>query len=584
MAFISARARFKSPDARRSWLPGVKPLVFAILLAGLCYQVLLPFAMIVWTSLKAVRPGDPGFLTLEFTFANYSRALASQSFWQSAWNTLEFAGAATSIAFVIGATTAWVVERTDMPLRRFVGLMMVARIIIPGILITASWILLASPNIGFFNQLARDVAGLRNPFNIYSFGGMVWVQSIEMAPLAFLLLSASFKSMDPRLEEAAAMAGANTTRALWRIALPLSMPAIAAAFLLIFVTTVETFEAPLLIGTRAKISVFTTEIYQATTQTPVNWGRSAAYSVTLLILSIVLLLAYSTLVRNSRRYQTISGKDFRPRRIELGRWRYAACALSLAVVATTTGAPLAVMIYASLLRTIQGNGVPFLARVSLTNYQQLIESGRVWTSLLNSTLLGVGTATFVVLLVALIAYFIHRTRLPGRKWLEFLAFAPIAIPGVVLGATFVWLYLLIPAPILGTLFIIGLAFVTKYMPFALRFVSNSLLQINPELEEAAEVAGVPFLWTFFRLILPLMKPGLVAAWFWVLVHAYRELTVALLLSRGGNRTAAVVILDLWQEGSFLKLSAFGVILFAILLTIVLLSNALQKRYGLREQY
>jgi iron(III) transport system permease protein len=188
-----------------------------------------------------------------------------------------------------------------------------------------------------------------------------------------------------------------------------------------------------------------------------------------------------------------------------------------------------------------------------------------------------------VLLVALISYFVQKTRLPGRRALDFLAFAPIAIPSVVLGATFFWFYLVVPLPLIGTLAIIGLAYLTKYMPVALRFVSASMMQIHAELEEAAQVAGVAWGRNFLRITLPLLKPGLLAAWFWVMVHAYRELTIALMLARAQNRTAAVVIFDLWEEGSFLRLGAFAVLMFMLLTALCAIARAISTRFGVTEQ-
>lgn len=550
----------------------------------LIYQVALPFLMIVWTSFKTVRPGEPDFLTLVMSLANYYEAFESDAFWSAVWNTVIFAGASTVLAFVLGAFVAWAVERTNMPLARFVGMMMIARIIIPGVLITISWILLASPNIGILNHLIRDIFGVRNFFNIYSMTGMIWVHSIEMVPLTFLLLSASFRSMDPRLEEASTMVGAGNWRTLRRISLPLALPAVGAALLLLFITSVETFEVPLLMGGRAGVRLLTTEIFQATSRTPVDFGISATYSVAMLALCIILLIAYFRLVRHGERYQTITGKDFRPRKIELGAWRYPVSALCLLIVFCITGVPLIVMLYASLLPFYQGPGVAAFKSMSLDNYTSLFQGDEIWQPMLNSFLVGIGTATIVVLVVALIAYFVHKTDFRGRKLLDYLAFASIAIPSVVLGATFMWFYLLIPLPVIGTLVIIMLAYLTKYLPFALRFVSNSMMQIHRELDEAAQVAGVPWARNFVKVMLPLLKPGLLAAWFWVMVHAYRELTVALMLARADNRTAAVLILDFWEQGSFLKLSAFGVIMFAVLLVIVLISHRLSRRYGVQEQF
>ena len=557
---------------------------FWLLLLVLVYQVAVPFGMILLTSLKTARPGDPKFLTLSFSLQNYSRAFLGAAFWSAAWSTFRFALASTAFSFVIGAFIAWVVERTNTPLRGLIGRLLVSRIVVPGILIVISWILVASPNIGLFNQLVLRWTGFRNVVNIYSFGGMVWVNSLELIPLTYLLLAASFKGMDPRLEEASAMTGANAWRTLRRIAFPLALPSAAAALLLLFVTTIETFETPLLLGGRAGVRVFSTEIYRDTSQTPIDWGLAATYSVALSVLSIGLLLIYFRLIRHGERYQTITGKDFRPRRLDLGAWRYFTCACAVLFVGLITGVPLMMMIYASLLSFYAAPSLAVFHSMTLGNYTALLADASAYLPIINSTILSICSATAIMLLVAMIAYFVQKTRIRGRRLLDFLGFAPVAIPGVVLGATFLWFYLIVPAPIIGTLTIIGLAYVTKFMPFALRFVSAAMMQIHSELEEAAQVAGVSWIRNFFKIILPLLKPGLLAAWFWVMVHAYREVAVALMLARSQNRTAAVYIYDLWEDGSFTRLSAFGVIMFLILITLVSISHSLGKRYGIKEQY
>jgi iron(III) transport system permease protein len=561
-----------------------RTIALVLLVLGLAWQVVIPFVMIIWTSLKTVRPGDPEFLSLTVTFANYVRAFGSSGFWSATWNTLAFASASTLAAFLVGAFIAWVVERTDTPLAKLIGMILIGRIIIPGILITISWILIASPNIGILNQLINQMFGVRNFFNIYTFWGMVWVQAIEMVPLTYLLLSASFQAMDPRLEEASTMTGAGNWRTLRRISLPLALPAALAALMLLFVTSIETFEVPLLMGGRAGVRVFSTEIFFNTSRTPIDWGLSATYSVAMLSVCIALLFVYFRLLRHGERYQTVTGKDFRPRRIELGKWRYLTCALSLLIVFLITGVPLLMMLYVSLLGFYQAPSWAAVQSMSLDNYRTLFSSASAMKPMLNSTILGIATASAVVLVVSLIAYFVHKTQIRGRKLLDYLAFAPIAIPSVILGSTFLWFYLLVPLPVIGSLTIIGLAYLTKYLPFALRFVSNSMMQIHPELDEAAQVAGVPWWRNFFKVTLPLLKPGLLAAWFWVMVHAYRELTVALMLARSENRTAAVLIFDFWDRGSFMQISAFGVVMFSLLLVLVLISHWIGKRYGIQDQH
>lgn len=569
----------KRPRFRIDWRQPILILVFFVLI----YQVVVPFVMIIWTSLKNVRPGEPGFLDFSFSAANYVRAFGDPLFWSATYDTLAFSLVSTLLSFLLGAFVAWTIERTNTPFARLIGVLLMARIIIPGILITISWILLASPNIGVLNSFVQNIFGIRNFFNIYSFWGMVWIHAIEMVPLTYLLLAAAFRSMDPRLEEASTMTGASTWRTLRRVSLPLALPAVGAALLLLFITTIDTFEVPLLVGARAGIRVYTTEIFLNTSRTPVNWGLSSTYSMALLILSMALLYVYFRLIRHGERFQTITGKDFRPRRIDLGRWRYLTCALSLLIVFLTTGVPFLMMLYASFLPFYQPPSAAAFASMTLANYTEIFRDDFFLQPLINSTILGIVTATVLVLFVTLIAYFVQKTQMRGRKVIDFLAFSAIAIPSVVLGAAMLWFYLLLPLPVIGTLTIIFLAYITKYIPFALRFVSSSMSQIHSELEEAAQVAGQSWARNFFRIILPLLKPGLLAAWFWVMVHAFRELTLALMLARANNRTAAVIIYDLWENGSFLRLSAFGVVIFFLLMAIVLISNAVSRHYGVKEQ-
>lgn len=571
--------------ARRVRMLDWRLAVFAILVVLLVWQVVVPLVMIVWASLKDVHPGEPAFLDLALTFSNYTRAFGTGNFAEATLNTINFAAASTAIAFLFGTFLAWVVDRTNTPLRGLIGVVTLARIIIPGILITVSWVFMASPAIGILNHLVEDLTGIKKAFDIYTFWGMVWVHGLEMVPLTYLLISAAFQSMDPRLEEASVMTGAGTLRTLRRISLPLILPAVAAVVLLLFITTVDTFDVPLLLGGRAGVPVYATEVYFNVARTPTDWGLASAYAMSLLVLSVVLLTVYFWLLRHSERYQTITGKDFRPRRIDLGAWKYLTSAVSLLLIFLITGVPFLTMLYASFLTFFEPPSLSAFQSMSLENYESLLgEEGFIVGPIINSTLLGLGSATAVMLVVSAIAYYVQKTRIPGRKALDFLAFSSIAFPSVVLGTAFLWLYLIVPAPILGTLTIIGLAYLTKYMPVALRFVSSSMLQIHDELEEAAVVAGVPWWKNFFRIFLPLLKPGLLAGWFWVMVHAFRELTIALVLARAENRTAAVLIYDLWEEGSFQELSAFGVLMFIILMALVGISHAIGRRYGIREQY
>lgn len=567
----------------RFWPKDPRMLLAAALALILFYQVVLPFLMIVWASLKIERPGELGFLSLDVTTFNYVRALGDNRFWNATWATLAFAGVSTTVAFALGGFLSWSLDRTNTPFAKAISLLLVGRIIVPGIIIVISWILIASPNIGILNSLIYNTFGVRNFFNIYSFWGMVWIQSLEMIPLTYLLLSGANQAMDPRLEEASIMTGASIWRTLRSITLPLSWPSIAAALLLLFITAVESFEVPLLIGGRAGVHVYTTEIYLRSSTAPTDWGLAATYAIALLGFCTLLLSIYFWMIRHSERYQTITGKDFKPRRTDLGRWKYLTSGLSMIIVFFITGVPFLMMLYVSFLSMYQPPSAAAFSSMSLVNYVRLFSNPdyALWP-LANSTFVGIATATIVVLLVAAISYFVQKTQMRGRKIFDYLAFASIAVPSVTLGAAFLWFYLLVPLPVIGTLAIIVLAFVTKFMPTALRFTSASMMKVHPELEEAAQVAGVSTLRNFFFIYLPLIKAGILAAWFWVMVHAFRELTISLMLSGSGNRTAAVVIFDLWSTGRFTQLAAFGVIMFLILIALISLSHLLSKRFGVQE--
>ncbi|MDH3241652.1 MAG: ABC transporter permease subunit, partial [Alphaproteobacteria bacterium] len=374
--------------ALRHRLANWRTVALGLLILLLIYQVIIPFLMITWASLKTARPGDPAFMEWGFTLANYFRAWADAAFVTATINTLWFSLTSTVMAFAGGLFLAWVVDRTNTPFARFIGMMTLARIIVPGVLITVSWILLISPNIGMINALIEGVTGIKAVFDIYTFWGMVWVHGIEMIPLAYLLISSAFQAMDPRLEEASTMTGAGTLRTLRRISLPLIAPAIGAALLLLFITTVETFEVPLLIGGRADIRVYTTEVFFNTSRVPTDWGLASTYSMALLLLSVVLLYFYFRLLRHGERYQTVTGKDYKPRRIDLGRWKYLTCAVSLLLVFMITGLPFLIMLYASLLPEDSVSMIEPLEMLTLENFAALFNEQDAFVPLWNSTLLG----------------------------------------------------------------------------------------------------------------------------------------------------------------------------------------------------
>ena len=554
--------------------------VAAFVIAFLIYQVVTPLLFLVWGSLKTVRPGAVGFFGPNVTFSNYIRAVTQGQFASAAINSLVYSFSAAVGALGLAIPLAWITERTDAPARSAIYGLAIVGLVIPGILTAVAWIFLASPNIGLLNKAASGLGFTSPPFDVFSLGGMIWVSIWQYLPLAFLLMSAAFQSMDPNLEEASAMSGHGVVRTTLRVTLPLALPSILAVLILLLISGLEAFEIPALLGLSGKVLVFSTLVYLNTSFAPSDIGLASAYAVFMLIISILLLTWYLRMTHRERAFATITGKGFRPRRIRLGHWRLPVAALALIILAVGVVLPLLVLLWASSLRFFQPPSLEALRLMKLVNYERLLASDTTRWAFKNSLILGVASATTTVVFVALIAWIVARTKLPGRKLLDFLAFVPIAVPGIVLGISLIWLYLNFPLPIYGTLWIIWLAYMIKYMPIVMRIMSASIAQVHPEMEEAAMICSSWFM-TLRRVLFPLLRPGLVAGWIWVMAHAFRELNTAILLSNQETRPVGVAMYALWTDGAFGTLAAFGVIVSLVVFISAVVAYLVGQRYGLQ---
>lgn len=541
----------------------------------LLYLTVFPLGMLLLGSFRV--EGQAG-LTLE----NYSGAYSEARIGSLLFNSLVYASGSALLAFALGTSLAWIVERTNTPLRQwFYGLSLVP-IIVPGVLGTIAWIYLLSPKIGWINTSLMAVLGLRDPpFDVFSLGGMIWVEGLHLSPLVFLTMSAAFKSMDPTLEESSLMSGAGTLATLRRVTLRLLLPATASALLIMFVRGLEAFEVPRFIGMPGKIFVFTSAIYDALHQNRPDFGGAGALAVGLLAISALGVLLFQRVAAGGDRYSTITGKAFRPRQLDLGRWRYAAAAFLLAYFLVIVGLPFFILLWSSLLPFYQNPSLAALDRVTLENYAFLFGYPRTEVAVRNSFLLGLGAATAVSALTAVIAWITIKTRLPGRGALDLLAFLPIGIPGLVLGVAMIWQYLTFPLPIYGTIWILIIAYTTKYLPYGMRTNSGAMAQIHRELEEAGQMSGASWWTTFTKITLPLLRPGFVAGWIYIFVVSVRELSASVLLATPDSLVLSVLIMDLYDSGKRAAVAALGVLMILALLLVVALVRKVSGQFGIR---
>jgi len=549
------------------------------------YLAAVPLVMLLYGSIRSAPIGEPG---ATYTIQNYVKAYFDKEFYLLFLNSLYFALGTCLITFVIGTYLAWVSERTNTPFKKVFVVMALIPFIIPGILSTIAWILLLSPKIGLINLTVKWALGLESsPFNVYSMWGMIWAEAIHLYPLVFLLMSAAFRNMDTSLEEAALSAGSSTATTLRRITLPLMRPAMFSVLLIVFVRAIEAFEVPALVGVPAKISLFTTKIFLAIHQFPSDFGLAGSYAVTLLVISTVGVLIYGRITRREERYATVTGKAYRPRVIDLGPWKYVTCASAFFIFFLAVVLPVFVLLWSSFIPYYGVPSAELMGKMTWANYKYVLNYPLALTAFKNSLYLSIGSATFIMLLTSVIAWITIKTKLPGRAFLDNMTFIPIAMPGIVLGVSLIWVYLTIPKfipflNIYGTMWVLLLAYITKFMPYGIRAASASMIQINKELEEASFASGGTWFQTFRKVILPLLMPGFTAGWIYISIIALRELSTSILLYSYDSTVLSIMAFDLWEGGQYTYVCALGVLMVLLLVAMAYVARKLGAKIGIRD--
>jgi iron(III) transport system permease protein len=519
-----------------------------------------------------------GFNT-ELGVRNYTRVLALGGV--DLWTTsLGFAAGSSLLAVAIGGISAWLVARTNVPFRQsvFIGafLSLSAPLIVKGI----GWILLLGPNNGLVNNVLRSFGMEGTPIALFSFGGMIFIEAVLWAPIAFLLIYPPLSAMDPTLEEAAAMAGASGWQTIWRITLPLARPSVLAVLLLSFIRVLESFEVPLLIGIPARIQTVTTALYQSMHSGFVpRYGEASAYAVLLVLAVSLPLYAYYRATRVAGMFATVTGKGYRPSRIDLGVWKYP-CALWVLLIPLSLAAPLLMMLWASFLPFYSNPSIADLGRLTLNNYSVVVTRNDTVSGIYNSLLVGSFSATAVVALALIMSWLVVRRRERMRWAIDAIASVPLVFPGIVLGIAILVQFLNMRfIPIYGTIWIVIFAFLVKFLPYGMRFGYAGILSIKAELEESARVSGAGEPTVLRRIVLPLALPAFLATWVYVFMNSIRDLSAAILLSGPNNAIVSIVILDLWNNGELPQLAALSMLVAGLGTALGVLFMRLSGRHA-----
>jgi iron(III) transport system permease protein len=555
-------------------------LVIAGSVALAAWLALVPVAFLLWQSFLTPETASA---PAELTWQNYATAYLTTETLRLFGNSVAFGIGSAAVAFVSGTFFAWVNERTDTPFKSLFFALSLVPLVIPAILFTVSWIFLASPKIGIINSALGGVFGTDAAFvDIYSLGGMVFVDGMHQSPLAFLLMTAAFRTMDPALEESALMSGASVAEVVWRVTLRLAWPAALAAFLILFVRAVESFEVPALLGLPVGIEVYTSSIYQAIQKYPSEVGLASAYGVTLLLIASLCIYVQSRVAADSARFSTVTGKGFRPRRMRIGGWRYVTAAVFVAYLMVVVVLPFLVLVWCSLQKFYSVPSLAAVQNLTFDAYRAVVAYPDILSVVRNTAVLALGTAVVVMLMTSVLAWIVVRTRWPGRSFLDTLVSLPLVFPGIVLGLAVMITYLHIDIGIYGTLWIMLVAYVTRFMPYGMRYATTSMLALHKELEDSAAMSGASWRMTFQRIILPLLKPGLIAGFIYIVIVSVRELSGSILLYSPGSEVVSIMIWEYWQNGQYVELSALGVMLIVVLLCFVLAAQFVGRRYGVAD--
>lgn len=569
MTTVMQRGQVAAPRTRRRL--SARHLTLAVVALILVYLVGGPLLYLLWGTF---------FDADGFTLDGFRRAFADEGAMTLVGNSVVFAVGSGAVAMVTGSGMAYLSARTDVPLRGLLFVASLVPLVIPPVIYAPAWVFLLDKDTGAISALLASVFG-SSPVDVFGMGGMVLVEGLHLAPIVFLFMVPSFRAMDPSLEESARVCGAGWLTVIRRVSLPLARPGIASAAVIVIVLGLEAFEIPVMLGEPSGTYVFTSRIYFLTNSYPTDLGAAGALSVTLMVVALALMLVSRLGQGGARSGQTVTGKAFRPTPIALGRARPWVGATVVAYLLIAVGAPLLMLVYVSLSPYFRTPSLSALSDLSFHNYERLSSVAGLGDAVVNTLVVAVISATAVMAVTALASWFVVRSGMRLTRLLDLLGVVPLVIPGIVLGLGLSFVYLRSPLPIYGTLVLLVIAYVTRFLPYGMRYAGAALAQIGNELEEAAQVGGASWWKTMRRVVLPLAAPGIVSGWIFVLMVSFRELASTALLAGPESEVLSVILFRQYNEGTFGNVAALGVVMVTLMIILVLGAFKIGSRFGVR---
>jgi iron(III) transport system permease protein len=532
--------------------------------AVLCMLIVLPMSWLVYFSFTD-RAGT-------FTLENFRQLIVNPIFFDPLITTVILATSSSIICCLVAAPIGWLVARTDMPLRRTVRALVTASFVTPPFLGAIAWELLAAPNSGLLNKAFRALTGAEQDeylFNIYTLTGLIFVISCYTFPYVFVLVTNALERIPADLEDASSILGGGTWTTARRVTIPLAMPALLAGALIAFLQAMTLFGSPAILALPAGFHTMTTKIWSLF-QYPPKPELAAAASLPLLVLTVLLLRAES-FVLGRRGYSIVGGRQGNPRLVKLGAWKWIGLALVFVVLLNPVFLPYGALLNAAFSR-VPSQFVTF-SNFTFHNIEFVFfELSATKLAFKNTAILCTLAATIGTVIAVVIAYVTTRRAIAGYRILGFLATAPVAVPGIVLGVGLFLSYTRPPFVLYGTLWILLIAFVTLAMPSAYQQLQSAFRAVNPDLEEASRILGGTRFGTLWRITAPILRTSVIATWCFIFVGVIRELSAAIMLFTSETKVISVLIFDLNESGDLGAIAVLGIIMLVLTFAVVVLIN------------
>jgi iron(III) transport system permease protein len=533
--------------------------IFVATFAVTAFLIVTPLASLLYGSFRTGGPGT----NATYTLGNW-HDLGSPGIINTLLTTCVISVLTSVFSSVCGGAMAWLTYRTDFRYKKLLVAAIGLSFFFPGFILAMAWVILGSPG-GIFNSILSDFLHIDSvQFDIYSVTGIIWIQVLHITPFAFFTVRGPLSSMDASLEEAAYASGANPWQVARRVTLPLMLFPVLSSLLLCFVLSIEQFAIPALVGIPGHVNTLATELYLLTSFSPPNTGLAATVGLAMSAVTGLSIFAQRRVVHR-RSAPTVSGRGYRLRPLNLGRWRAAATVFCLLYALLSFIIPSIALVYTSVIKYFVAN--PFEAAYTWRNYHQIWESPGTVRAFINTLIVAGGGAVFGLILGTLIAYSTHRLKRRGYRGLDVLASLPFGIPGIVIGLGFLWSY------VYRTLWVLVFCYVARFLPYATETIGAQVMQIDRVLEEAAWTSGANRVASFGRIMLPLLRPALQSGYFLLFIAYFREIAAAALIYTSSTQVLSISIWAFFENANWGVASALSIITSVI--TVVLMAAVMR---------